>query len=104
TDAAASDLTRSHGAEAFAVGHNIAFAPGMYRPGTQSGDHRIAHELTHVVQQGSGAISGGQARSVHSLSSEPAEQQAEATAAAIMRGQRVSISAGVHAASTRNRI
>jgi hypothetical protein len=39
------------GVRAFAVGNHIAFAPGEFRPGTPSGDHLIAHELTHVRQQ-----------------------------------------------------
>jgi len=40
------------GARAFTVGDRIAFAPGEYRPGTSAGRWLVAHELTHVAQQG----------------------------------------------------
>ncbi|MFP2928560.1 DUF4157 domain-containing protein, partial [Pyxidicoccus sp. 3LG] len=52
TDATATELTQSTGAEAATVGPHITFAPGMFRPGTPRGDHLIAHEVGHVVQQG----------------------------------------------------
>lgn len=53
TDAAAASLASSMNARAFTVGSNVAFAAGEYRPGTLVGDALIAHELAHVVQQGS---------------------------------------------------
>ncbi len=40
------------GAQAFAHGNNLHFAPGQYQPTTSAGRELIAHELTHVVQQG----------------------------------------------------
>jgi Domain of unknown function (DUF4157) len=43
----ASDL----GAKAYTVGNRIAFAPGEYQPGSDTGRHLLAHELTHVLQQ-----------------------------------------------------
>jgi hypothetical protein len=48
------------GARAFTVGHHIAFAPGQLQPGTPAGDHLLAHELAHVVQQsgGTGEVQG----------------------------------------------
>jgi len=49
-DAAAS--ARELAAEAFTFGSQIAFAPGRYAPETESGKRLLAHELTHVVQQG----------------------------------------------------
>jgi hypothetical protein len=39
-------------AHAFALGKDVAFAQGNYRPGTKEGDRLLAHELTHVVQAG----------------------------------------------------
>ena len=53
TDATAAGLSDSLNARAFTVGHDVAFRPGEYRPGTLIGDALIAHELAHVVQQGS---------------------------------------------------
>jgi len=44
-------------ADAYTVGTDVAFAPGKYVPGTADGDRLIAHELTHVVQQGGGGTS-----------------------------------------------
>lgn len=39
-------------ARAFTVGRDIAFASGELAPGTDKGRRLLAHELTHVVQQG----------------------------------------------------
>lgn len=39
-------------ARAFTLGSHIGFASGQYTPETQSGRRLLAHELTHVVQQG----------------------------------------------------
>ena len=41
----------SLGAKAFTIGNDIFFSRGRYQPGTTAGDHLLAHELTHVVQQ-----------------------------------------------------
>ncbi|HEX8979720.1 MAG TPA: DUF4157 domain-containing protein [Parasulfuritortus sp.] len=51
TDSAAQEAALQINARAFTFGHHIAFANGQYRPGTQSGDRLIAHELVHVLQQ-----------------------------------------------------
>jgi len=45
-------LNRSINARAFTSGSDIFFRGGEYKPGTQAGQETIAHELTHVVQQG----------------------------------------------------
>lgn len=39
-------------AHAFTIGSDIVFASGQYAPTTSSGQRLLAHELTHVVQQG----------------------------------------------------
>ena len=46
-------LSRELNAKAFTVGNNIYFNGGQYQPETDGGKHLLAHELTHVVQQGS---------------------------------------------------
>jgi len=51
-------LARSVSARAFTVGSDVFFAEGEHRPGTTEGDHLLAHELAHVVQQ-RGAPAGG---------------------------------------------
>ncbi|MDA3028977.1 MAG: DUF4157 domain-containing protein [Actinomycetota bacterium] len=53
----ADTLCRSIEAQAFTKGNDVFFASGQYAPGTAGGDHLLAHELTHVVQQGAPAIS-----------------------------------------------
>jgi len=45
-------LSRALFAHAFALGADVAFQGGSYRPGTKEGDRLLAHELTHVVQAG----------------------------------------------------
>jgi len=55
TDARATAAAQSLSARAFTVGSDIAFARGRYQPGTADGATLLAHELTHVVQQCSGA-------------------------------------------------
>jgi hypothetical protein len=55
TDSQADRLSRSLNALAFTKGPGIYFKAGEYSPGSTSGQKLIAHELTHVVQQG-GAV------------------------------------------------
>lgn len=45
-------MARSLDAVAFTVGRDVFFRAGAYRPGTVEGKRLLAHELTHVVQQG----------------------------------------------------
>ncbi len=51
----ADQLSRQLGAKAFTVGSDIFFRDGAYSPHTHDGQHLLAHELTHVVQQGGSA-------------------------------------------------
>lgn len=44
-------LNHNLDAEAFTHGTDIFFNQGKYAPGTASGGHLLAHELTHVIQQ-----------------------------------------------------
>jgi hypothetical protein len=46
--------TREVAARAFAVGRDLFFRDGEYQPGSRVGLGLLAHELTHVVQQGAG--------------------------------------------------
>ncbi len=55
TDANAASAARSFGAEAFTYGSDIYFARGRYQPTSVAGQKLLAHELTHVVQQGAAA-------------------------------------------------
>lgn len=50
-DAHAGPIAEALGANAFAIGRDIVFAPGRYALGTTSGQKLLVHELTHVAQQ-----------------------------------------------------
>lgn len=54
SDSTADTLCKQLSARAFTVGSDIFFASGEYAPDSQEGKRLLAHELTHVVQQGSG--------------------------------------------------
>ncbi len=49
-------LNRSLSARAFTTGSDIFFRSGEYNPGTRQGQQLLAHELTHVVQQGAAGV------------------------------------------------
>lgn len=51
-DATADDLNQRIQAKAFTTGSDIFFRSGGYDPSTSAGQELVAHELTHVVQQG----------------------------------------------------
>lgn len=53
TDANADTVNRKLNSRAFTVGNEIYFRRGEYNPGSFEGKRLLAHELTHVVQQGS---------------------------------------------------
>lgn len=48
----AAKAAQSINARAYTMGRNITFAKGQYQPGSTQGKKLLAHELTHVVQQG----------------------------------------------------
>ena len=52
TDTNAIQMSRDLGAQAFTHGNDIYFNQGKYSPETDSGQHLLAHELTHTIQQG----------------------------------------------------
>ncbi len=45
-------LSQDFGAQAFTRGRDVYFNRGKFAPESHSGRHLLAHELTHVVQQG----------------------------------------------------
>ncbi len=52
TDKEAAQMNEQLNAQAFTHGRDIYFADGKYSPDSQEGKHLLAHELTHVIQQG----------------------------------------------------
>jgi len=55
TDDTAAKSARAIQADAYTSGQNVVFGAGQYRPETDAGKRLLAHELTHTLQQGSGA-------------------------------------------------
>jgi lipoprotein-anchoring transpeptidase ErfK/SrfK len=76
-------------AHAYTVGEHLVFDAGRYEPGSQRGQHLIAHELTHVLQQRA-ARGGARLRPGLSQPGEPSERRAEAVADAVSRSQSAS--------------
>ncbi len=89
TDARAGESAKAVNAQAYTVGSDIVFQPGKYAPETHEGKHMLAHELTHVVQQRSGPVSGTPAPGGIQISdpSDSFEQQAEHTATQVMSAE-----------------
>ncbi len=79
TDRDAGALTDMLGADAVAVGQDIFFGEGTYRPGTADGQRLLAHELLHTVQNphGLGALRAGRNLGEVSLPQQAMEREAE---------------------------
>lgn len=56
SDSKAERLSRALNARAFTTGQDIFFCQGVYEPGNSGGQELLAHELTHVVQQGNAQV------------------------------------------------
>ncbi|MFO0699076.1 MAG: DUF4157 domain-containing protein [Nitrospira sp.] len=56
TGADAEQSVRDVSAYAYTVGHNIVFGAGRFESRTSQGQQLLAHELTHVVQQGTSSL------------------------------------------------
>jgi len=74
-DTQADSLNRSLSAKAFTTGSDIFFSQGAYNPGTSGGKELLAHELTHVVQQGGATQSSGAIPSNGAIQSNGATQR-----------------------------
>lgn len=83
TDARAAESAAALDARAFAVGRDITFGAGQYAPETGGGQRLLAHELTHVVQHDRAPLVPD---SGVSRPGDAAEQEATATAAAVVDG------------------
>ncbi|SEM68092.1 DUF4157 domain-containing protein [Nitrosomonas marina] len=75
TDNSSTQSAEAINARAYTLGNHITFNRGQYQPGTTQGRHLLAHELTHVVQQGKAApkntaenlYTGGAAHETHTV-------------------------------------
>ncbi|MDA3643898.1 DUF4157 domain-containing protein [Saccharopolyspora indica] len=82
TDREAGELADMLGADAVAIGQDILFSPGKFRPGTADGERLLAHELLHTVQNpnGLGALRAGRDLGAVSLPQQAIEREAESGA------------------------
>ncbi|WP_328883342.1 eCIS core domain-containing protein [Streptomyces sp. NBC_00299] len=78
----AGQLTELLGADAVAVGQDVFFREGAFKPGTDEGRRLLAHELLHTVQNphGLGALRAGRELGAVSLPQQAIEREAEAAA------------------------
>jgi hypothetical protein len=84
TDARAAESARAVNALAYTVGRNVVFGAGRYAPHLGEGRKLMAHELTHVTQEGG---HGGSRPTAISSPDSPAERDA-ARAAETMAARR----------------
>lgn len=90
TDASANASAEALNANAFTTGRDIYFAAGKYAPATQEGQHLLAHELTHTVQQSEGATPSSGVQTTGEVligaANDPLEHEADRTADAVTSG------------------
>ena len=79
-------LARALGAQAFAVGDQVAFAANRYRPESSQGARLLVHELSHVVQQSSGLDANLLQKGIGSPG-DRYEQEADSNADRFARGE-----------------
>lgn len=78
TSSKAAESAQAISALAYTVGHDIVFGAGQYRASTSAGRRLLAHELTHVVQQGEGfATPASTIGSAHSEAEREADEMSE---------------------------
>jgi hypothetical protein len=82
TGSQADTLNRSLSARAFTTGQDIFFKQGEYSPGSSSGRELLAHELTHVVQQGGDRV---KRKLTVGAVDDSYEREADRTASQVMR-------------------
>ena len=73
------------GAQAVAQGSNIAFAPGMLDFSSFGGQALLGHEISHVVSQARGEVSGGGFLNDHALEARADREGAQAAAGQTVR-------------------
>ena len=82
TDSQSDQLNKSIQAKAFTTGQDVFFRQGAYEPSSRGGQELIAHELTHVVQQGASVQRKSNeeiAENNEPLSNEPASEEMPTT-------------------------
>jgi hypothetical protein len=93
TGAESQSAASAVGAKAYTMGQDIHFGAGHYDPSSGAGEHLLAHEVAHTVQQGGGTPTRQNKLEV-STPFDPAEHEADAAADAIVAGRSASVSFG----------
>lgn len=83
TGGEAHQLNEQLSAKAFTTGNDIFFRGGEYNPQSSSGQELLAHELTHVVQQSSGAVGSGSGAMRVNAPGDRFEQEADSVAKSV---------------------
>lgn len=76
-------LNEQLNAKAFTTGSDIFFRDGAYSPQSSGGQELLAHELTHVVQQSTGAVGGGGSAMTVNAPGDRFEQEADSVAKSV---------------------
>jgi hypothetical protein len=90
TDEAAAESARAVSAKAYTAGSHVVFGARRHEPDNSAGQHVMAHELTHVVQQASGPVVGTTVEEGFSIShpDDHFEREASAMSGGLFRGSR----------------
>ncbi len=91
TDAAAGAAASGVGARAYAEGQNIYFGDKQYDPSSGDGEHLLAHEVAHTVQQSAGGGSRVQRKSAMTETGDRFEVEADRAADAMVGARSFSI-------------
>ncbi|HEX7836010.1 MAG TPA: DUF4157 domain-containing protein [Kofleriaceae bacterium] len=86
TGAESAEAARALGARAYTLGQDLHFGAGQYDPSSREGQHLIAHEVAHTVQQ-RGATPTRQHKLEVTSASDHAEVEADRFADAVTAGQ-----------------
>lgn len=88
TDTEADALARSVSSRAFTHGQDIYFTSGTYAPTTSAGQHLLAHELTHVVQNQQSRGGGSSGPPLIGAANDHTEVEADRTASRVVSALR----------------
>jgi len=91
---------RAVGARAYAIGQDIHFADGQYDPTSAAGQHLVAHEVAHTVQQAGGTATRQNKLEV-SAPGDAHEVEADRAASAMVDGQPTAITTSTNGGVSR---
>jgi hypothetical protein len=92
TSAESAAAASAVGAKAYAMGNDIHFGAGQYDPSSSSGQHLLAHEVAHTVQQSGGIGRKAQFKLDVSSTCDSFEIEADHAADAMVAGRAATVS------------